>query len=196
MKQITRVYMAGRIAKERARFGLVDCTLDDGDPGLTRIEPKPVPFTANIGADEMRFLYTGPFTVGCDHGCAHNRPHAVGGACFGDDKFEHLPGASMDDKLRGLVVRRSITGILNADFVFAWLDRLDAYGTIAELGFAVASGKPVYTAIPTGVDLSELWFVLKMGSSFWADDPREGFIRAAWMYRSRPFRGRPAGDAA
>jgi len=48
------------------------------------------------------------------------------------------------------------------DIVFAWIDDLTAYGSLAELGFARALGKQIWLAWPN--EFSDLWFIKEFAS--------------------------------
>jgi very-short-patch-repair endonuclease len=60
--------------------------------------------------------------------------------CTGDDF-----GAS-----RGYIVKHCLAAIDRSDVLFAWLE-LEAYGTVAEIGYARAKGKRIFVAGPGGV---------------------------------------------
>ena len=85
-----------------------------------------------------------------------------------------------------------------SDFLFAWFDSYDAYGTIAEIGFAAGNGIPVYIGFREDVfprqeyttDDSweeekgyligrELWYISTISNrSFLAQTPCDAFTRA------------------
>lgn len=75
-----------------------------------------------------------------------------------------------------VVLKLSTDGIDQADVVFAWLDDPTAYGTIAEIGYAYAKGKPVWIYYPfEAFDAPwypDMWFSRSMsgGNDFGADD--------------------------
>jgi len=56
--------------------------------------------------------------------------------------------------------------IANCDAMFVWLNTLEAFGTLAEMGYAHAIGKPIFVGIESGefadVEASELDFTLSM----------------------------------
>ncbi|BDI29423.1 hypothetical protein CCAX7_14740 [Capsulimonas corticalis] len=78
----------------------------------------------------------------------------------------------------GVVVHRCLEQIKKADFVFAYIDDLSCYGTLAEIGYASAIGKPIVIIVSFEVDdqaetkteaysshgagRSDLWFVLNL----------------------------------
>jgi hypothetical protein len=91
------------------------------------------PVVTRIGA-RHRFRYTGPFGDGMsDHSFSHGLD---GGAGFEDDIF-----------------RRAIAGIDRAEVVMARIDLdpvVDCYGTLAEIGYAFGTRKPVYLMLIGG----------------------------------------------
>lgn len=97
-------------------------------------------------------LYGGPFFVGCDHGCLHGTgTHGQtsvgthGGMCSGGMSRSRVP--------------ESCLGLLkDSDYVFCWLDSFDAYGSLFELGFAHALGKPIFLAMPQNLPSDDFWF--------------------------------------
>lgn len=130
---MTKVYLAGKIAPHDWRQSIaaenqVDDVIGDWVP------PLPVP-TKFEGVQ-----YVGPFFVGCDHGCSHgNDTHGQGGGCL---DFGH----------RDRTAQQCLDQIRAADLVYAWLDDLQpspqstAYGTLVEVGYALALEKPVVVA--------------------------------------------------
>lgn len=129
---MTNIYLAGKIGHTDWRHGVF------GMRGLDEEEarnwsPQPTSFEG--------VQYVGPFFVGCDHGCAHGSDaHGQGGGCLG-------PGH------REQTARDCLAQVRAADLVYAWLDELtpnpthsSAYGTLVEIGYALALGKPVVVA--------------------------------------------------
>jgi len=154
------VYLAGRIRKERERFGIVDCTydIDEGDLPMAESQFRPV---RDRGA-----IYTGPFTISCDHGCAHSGDfgavrfgtgnHGAGEACYGNPAGMLAEDANAIRKRD--VHRNSMDGIAHADAVFAYIDDAECYGTLVEIGAAYAIGVPVFIGKPLSFFSGELWF--------------------------------------
>lgn len=140
-----RIYLAGAIEKNCWRHRIV--------PGLraalsyldSRLDRKTLP----IG----RHTYVGPFFVRCDHGCAHGP--TLHGAAAGDEHSGCVQGCDRDQVRR--FCREQID---SADLVFAWIDRLHAYGTIWELGYAAAKKKDIVVRWPMSFDISEMWLCL------------------------------------
>jgi hypothetical protein len=61
------------------------------------------------------------------------------------------------------ILNAAISGIKKSDLVFAWIDREDCHGTIAEIGYAVAAGKSLIIAGPKKFD--EFWFVYSLATA-------------------------------
>jgi nucleoside 2-deoxyribosyltransferase len=59
----------------------------------------------------------------------------------------------------------ALAGMKECDVVFAWIESKDCYGTLVEIGYANALGKPVFIACKDEPD-SELWFAFKMDTYF------------------------------
>ena len=101
-----------------------------------------------------RLDYLGPF-IQYEHNCYQFGGH----------------GACMDPREVHAAARRSIK---RADLVFAWVDRLDCFGTFAEIGFAHGVGKRVIIRGPE--EHPDLWFVYAMGEAeFSQSGPRDAF---------------------
>lgn len=133
---VPRVYLAGKICKDGWRNELVSNRrlsfwTDADGPADWPIEWSAV--------REDGYTITGPFFVGCDHGCTHgNMNHASSGGCqYGDTYLA-----------RRSIQRMCLTAIDGSDVVFVWFDDPTAYGTLAEIGYASAAGKRIYFACP------------------------------------------------
>jgi len=109
---------------------------------------------------------TGPFFIPCDHGCYHGpESHGVGatnGGCCGD----YL---TRDD-----VFRICKSQIDRAEILFAFIDCINCFGTIAEIGYAHAKGKEIIIYFETEHLKEEMWFVDKM-------QQRNGIATDAWI---------------
>jgi hypothetical protein len=132
---MTQIYLAGKIAKSDWRHN-VAAELRDASTersNLSSVGDLP----GQIGTRYDGVTYVGPFFAGCDHGCAHGGDtHARSGGCT---EGHSRPRTAAD----------CLAQIDRADVVFAWLDELEpnghctAYGTLVEVGYAVARGKHV-----------------------------------------------------
>lgn len=133
-----KVYLAGKIRKNCWRHLLVN--------GLREHNWVLGPLKQN------EFLYTGPFFIGCDHGCYHAPgQHGGGKGCASE---HHLT--------RHKVAARCRRAVDSADLVFGYIDSVDCYGTIAEIERASMQGIRVVIAFAPGIASSannDFWFV-------------------------------------
>lgn len=102
--------------------------------------------------------YAGPYFVSCDHGCFHgDDTHGVNAdRNYGDHN-------SLNNS--HLVVEACLNAIQRADVVFAWIDQLDCYGTITELGYAAALRKPIWACGPRS--FRDMWFPLELADNLY-----------------------------
>ena len=122
--------------------------------------------------DGIVFGYSGPWTVGCDHGCAHvageENPWTSSGSAQGYGTGTHGSAnnscslSSGGGDVGSIVFERSMAGIARADAVFVWLEDTECYGTLLEVGYAYAMKKPIFLAhAPTVYPNGEMWFAFK-----------------------------------
>jgi hypothetical protein len=106
-----------------------------------------------LNHEEVRggIIRTGPWSYSNDHGTAHY-PTAHG-LC--DPEMDNM-GNRQTLIAREDIVRCSLSGIDRADVVLATVTK-ESFGTICEVGYAIAKGKPVVFRDPTSID-PELWF--------------------------------------
>jgi hypothetical protein len=154
------LYLAGKIEKHCWRHKIVSGLKIHQGEGW-RGERWPI-LSGAIRLDGIIADYSGPYFVGCDHGCFHDLQHAWGNGFCGD--------ADPDFGVVDLCTR----AIQGADIVFAWINTNDCFGTIAELGMAHALGKTIWVATPKPDP--ELWFVYRLGKVHVCNDPRESLI--------------------
>lgn len=121
----------------------------------------------------VSFMYSGPWKAyGSNHGYIHGvttcNPDAAEGAAY----------------------RGSLQGIARADVVIAFLDDLEAYGTLIEIGYARALGKRIIVVTPYGeadwgrsVLENELWFAIRAADKHIVL-PSRPYVdkRAMWLY--------------
>jgi hypothetical protein len=108
--------------------------------------------------------YGGPFTVACDHGCYHG-PNTHGAGVNRSTCESGMCDANLPCKYQSFatqIVANWLHSIASVDIVFAWIDDLTAYGSLAELGFAHAFGKQIWLAWPN--ELPDLWFINELAS--------------------------------
>lgn len=120
---------------------------------------------------------TGPFFIGCDHGCAH------GSNQHGSIFSSYYTQKTMTEAQFN-VFHNCIESIRKCDSIFVFLesqDCLTAYGTLAEIGYAKALGKKVVIA---GHYDPNQWFVWNM-----ADIRLEGILDAITAFSMAYFGG-------
>lgn len=147
-----RLYLAGKIGHTDWRHTIV--------PGLRGAwgglcgqpsDPSAIrPIRFFLGGRKIE--YSGPYFVGCDHGCFHG-PGSHGVMSFLDDEQE---------RARGYEARRDaffscMEWLEHADAVFAHIDSPDAHGTMFELGRAY-DRIPIYLNFTTDELADECWF--------------------------------------
>jgi hypothetical protein len=124
------------------------------------LDPRASMLTWVLGR-EVEFV--GPFFVSCDHGCAHgNKTHAVAGGCIGD--LDSTERAALQRRVHAVNLAR----IRRADFVFAHVDEVDCFGTLAEIGFAFGVCVSVHLFLGpnlTRAQRNDLWFVEKFATA-------------------------------
>jgi nucleoside 2-deoxyribosyltransferase len=103
------------------------------------------------------FLYGGPFFVSCDHRCAHGPGSHGSGA---NDVGDYCTG--FDETITRKVFKINCARLSRADLVFAYINELDCYGTLVELGMVYAQRKRVVLAFGERIwcrtkDVRELW---------------------------------------
>ena len=130
---MTSIYLAGKIHKNDWR---------NSRGVLNSAQQEVLPDWDSLSHQVAGFEVTGPFFVGCDHGCSHiGGNHAVTGGCQNDLQ----PGQA-----RRWAFDQCLEAIKRADIFFAWLDEdLTAYGTLVEIGHAHALGKLVVIGVPS-----------------------------------------------
>ena len=143
------VYFAGKIAQRDWRF---DITGDKRVGGLFDNGGAPIEhqFDPEYRVEYDHFFYGGPFFVACDHGCGHAEYHA-NGSCGGADYAPRHREIFQVNHQR----------ILNADFMFTFINEVNCFGTLIELGIALQRPN-LCTAVTFGPDLSiaqykDLW---------------------------------------
>jgi hypothetical protein len=157
-----RVYLAGKMDRWRQEIADLCCVSLEA-----ALDP-------NFELDCGRFIVTGPFFIS---GCSHNA--GIGCVDFGSLEARR-------QRAHALPFQR----IARADFVFAYIDAGDCYGTLVELGYAHALGKPISIAFSEKLSrktFNELWFVRQSARGVLFGWPRETFeIDLALFYAFPP----------
>lgn len=158
-----RIYLAGKVRWNGWRTELV--------PGAELVPFDDAPWSIITRAIFGEHDYVGPFLYDCGHGVGH-------GDC------QHGMGLEIGLLTRAEVVRRCLDAVRRADLVFCWLEAPEDYGSMVELGYALALRKQVVigAAAETETDCNPLidshWFVAEAASLVTAASPAEG-LRAA-----------------
>lgn len=186
MKRI-KVYLAGRIGEitvdqehctiER-RFGLFLWTSETlTDRVATTGE------NYHLEEDELdEFKYVGPFVFAGLGGHCDGRSALFGTTSHGSDEDcnygldDSVSNRRADPRVKRETLNRALDGVRLCDAFFAWVDDFECHGTIAEIGYAKALGKPIYIGCTREfiATASELWFPFGMADAILVDTcPRE-----------------------
>jgi hypothetical protein len=143
-------YAVGKIAKNGWREQFASRNDMPGD-WTGYLDAKP-------SGTHFGLIYTGPFFISCDHGCAHIADSHASTSC---SDWEFRPAR---------VFRQSESQIQRSGFVLVWAgigeDSLDtAYGSLVEIGIAHASGIPILLAHHPQADLRPFWFAVETASA-------------------------------
>lgn len=134
MQEKPTIYIAGKIAQHDWRGKLVrGVELYTDDEELL--------FDPNYRIDQGAFYYGGPFFVACDHCCAHGHANHGVGASGDAGCMSGFWGNENSTPRRVFKVNRQ--RVARADIVFAYIDQLDCFGTMIELGMAAELGKDI-----------------------------------------------------
>jgi hypothetical protein len=166
------LYCAGKIAACDWRNELFGTR--DTDYGWTINEPRRF-LGRGDGGTHPDWRYAGPFFVSCDHGCGHGS--ASHGCATGDRQdlllfnsrgaYGGCIASASQAPSRAQVIEACLACIRAADVVFVWVDAdfPTAHGTMTEIGYASALGKPIYaarSAAAATANLIEMWFPLSL----------------------------------
>jgi hypothetical protein len=161
-----KIYLAGKVSKHCWRHeivrGLRDALADYGEcPDGNRTLPIPEwPVLERAIFDTHH--YVGPYFASCDHGCFHgDDSHGIAAAAkvqAGPDD-PHFSASNAE-----AVFTQCLNGVVNADVVFAWVDTLDCYGTVVEIGYAHALRKHIWIAGPRR--FRDMWFLYRSADEY------------------------------
>lgn len=180
------IYLAGKIGNRDWRTQILspeDSAINHADnvdyPDLSK--PWPVRNEAIFGVHH----YAGPYFSDCRHIGSGDDSHQAGANChdtvycdgpcsscrgIGQSDDGHDCGECGGTKVEQESMRceradrltyRCFDAIRRCDVLFAWIDSLDCYGTIVEIGYAVALGKSVWVEGPRR--FRDMWFAYAVG---------------------------------
>ena len=136
--------------------------------------------------DLSDFKYVGPFIFAGLGGHCDGRSALFGTTSHGSDEecnYEYgtpVNERRVDPRVKRETLSRALDGVRLCDAFFAWIDDFECYGTIAEIGYAKALGKPIYIGCTREfrAKASELWFPFGMADAVLVDVcPREAAIK-------------------
>lgn len=155
VRRIPNIYLAGKIRKHcwrhRLVSGLRDHAWNDGE------------------LPQDNFVYVGPFFVGCDHGCFHNKNSHGAVAIRGDNA---CPGRDVHadfDCPHLEVANLCLSAVTRADLLFCYIDSKDCFGTLVEIGYAIAHNVPVVIAFAPG-------YASATDNDFWFASVKAGWV--------------------
>lgn len=137
------IYLAGKISRGDWRADVVPRLIGNSETLHNGFQVL-IPTGAGIA-----FHYHGPFFTSMGHGMDHG-PKSHGN---GLDWEAHGAGENLMS-----VFSRSADAIEQCDVMFAWIDQMDCFGTLVEIGIAHQAGKLIVIGKKEGVDVSEMWF--------------------------------------
>jgi hypothetical protein len=163
------VYLAGKVSQYGWRERLIG---QQGVPADDALHFKTI--LKCSGLYGLQFLNSGPFACNCDHDSSHAEGnHGAGLGCSRD-------GGSCLRCRRDLVFRLNKARIDRSTGLFAYIDAVDCYGTLSEIGYANAKGIPVGLAYGPHIApqvRDDLWFVERF--AWWVYDRplEEAFVK-------------------
>lgn len=154
-----KVYMGGKIERNDWRHSIFK-DLRSGNSDFFQSQMSKVD----------GFSYNGPFFVSCDHGCFHGvGNHGLGvinDGC-GTGSFGEKGQEVEKQFKRHEVINKCINWIKSSDIVFFWIDKRDAYGSIAEIALAHSLKKPIFIGVSHELENPEdMWFPLNLSNFF------------------------------
>lgn len=174
------IYLAGKITKNDWRQELGINPEIDSWPSLSSEPP----------ADYPDFLYSGPFSVGCDHGCWHGQGSHGAGAK--PKEVGCSVGVSNDQRQRAIYLA-CLKQIARSHAVLAHISTPDCYGTLTEIARAAEQGKLIALHLSANLPnrvYDDLWFIREHANIILRENLARafhGFVQYARMFRtSRP----------
>jgi len=154
MKKEINVYLAGKIAPNDWRQRLVDIrnNFSGGEKDEIR-NGKILKYNDYVNI-------TGPFFLSCDHSCYHgDNSHGVGlnNLCPNGERYDcyGLTDYFSEKEVKDICLSQ----IKKSDVIFAYINSDDCFGTLYELGYASALGKPILLLFDNGNRRENMWFI-------------------------------------
>lgn len=145
---------------------------------------------SRIPLQQSDFELSGPYIVG------REQPSYTSNSEFGAEVFSAANSSGTIDPETRDAARRVLLDLNTllleaADTLFIWLDAIDAFGTMAEIGQAYGR-KPIFLAFSTEVpheQLNELWYSTHMADKvIFASSPQQAFSEfTAWQKSEASF---------
>lgn len=151
-KKELNVYLAGKISNRDWRQQIVDIrnnqNLSGDNYSVNKIKNVKIKYKDNI-------YITGPFFLSCDHSCYHGENcHGLGAnkhyGCYGETT---LTEKQVNDIC--------MSQIRKSDVLFAYINDNTCYGTLYEIGYAIAYGLKVILLFESGKLMKDMWFITK-----------------------------------
>ena len=125
-----------------------------------------VPVTHDTKIEFRDFIYSGPFAI--------------------DTASGHATGHADDPGNRGRVWDLDRHQIARCDLFIAYIEDLEAYGTLVEVGYAAALGKPIALGFSDELaedEFEELWFARMAAWKVYYGSPQQFWaqVRADWL---------------
>jgi hypothetical protein len=169
------LYLAGKITQDRWRDEIVkDWSFEnhseftwDACSQFCGEEWQTVKCAA-AASNGSRLDYCGPWWSDLEYACGHgdvsqcSEPHAYGQ--FQDHGFVSAFLCGEAERPMNIVSRNVEIAINECDLLFAWINSDDCFGTIFEIGMAVALGKTVVVASPPEFDHHQMWLCRKFAT--------------------------------
>jgi hypothetical protein len=151
------IYFAGKISKHGWRDQIVGAHAGNLDgacsPGADNPEQLFDPdYLINKGA----YLYGGPFFVGCDHIGFEGQNNHGAYASYNKSALE----------TRTHIFNVNFERVKQADFVFAYINELNCFGTLVEIGHAQAMGKRIVIGFGPKLKPEQLWMACERAIVF------------------------------
>jgi hypothetical protein len=124
--------------------------------GIDVGEYRPIKQVGKYYPIDKYFGYAGPFFSPCGEHFSGDGFHGMNdwdyvvttGGVAVPGCPELLPIFELDDYVKKSTFNRCKANIKTADWIFCWINSMDCYGTLVELGMAEAYGKKIFIGIP------------------------------------------------